>query len=144
MSQTSSQQNYKALLKLPLVKDILKACKRLENENHKLIKKNKKLRDKNHFLKKFITTFPEFRYGYRENSIRIPNIPIKDSDIFAYPLFGDRFDTIANRYYGDSNLWWIIAKANEISNGKLSPDPLKKLRIPTEIDDIIEAINNSN
>jgi len=74
----------------------------------------------------------------------IPNIPIKDSDIFAYPLFGDRFDTIANRYYGDSNLWWIIAKANEISNGKLSPDPLKKLRIPTEIDDIIEAINNSN
>ena len=74
----------------------------------------------------------------------VPNIPIRDTDIFAYPLYGDRFDTIANRYYGDPNLWWIIAKANEISNGKISPDPLKKLRIPTEIDDIIESINNAN
>ena len=74
----------------------------------------------------------------------IPNVPIKDTDIFVYPLYGDRFDTIAQRYYNDSNLWWIIAKANEISNGKISPDPLKKLRIPTEIDDIIESINNAN
>ena len=74
----------------------------------------------------------------------IPNIPIKDTDIFIYPLYGDRFDTLANRYYEDSNLWWIIAKANEISNGKISPNPEKKLRIPTEIDDILESITNSN
>ena len=74
----------------------------------------------------------------------VPNVPIKDSDIFVYPLYGDRFDTLAQRYYQDPTLWWIIAKANEISNGKISPDPEKKLRIPTEIDDIIESINNAN
>ena len=74
----------------------------------------------------------------------VPNIPIKDSDIFVYPVYGDRFDTIAYRYYGDSNLWWIIAKANELSKGKLSPDPEFKLRIPTEIDDILESIVSSN
>ena len=28
----------------------------------------------------------------------IPNVPIKDSDIFVYPLYGDRFDTLAQRY----------------------------------------------
>ena len=50
----------------------------------------------------------------------VPNIPIKDSDIFIYPLYGDRFDTLAQRYYEDSNLWWIIAKANEIGNGKIA------------------------
>jgi len=74
----------------------------------------------------------------------IPNIPIKDTDIFAYPIFGDRFDTMAQRYYNDSNLWWIIAKANELSNGQISPDPLKKLRIPTEIDEILQSISNAN
>lgn len=74
----------------------------------------------------------------------VPNVPIKDSDIFVYPLYGDRFDTLAQRYYQDPTLWWIIAKANEIGNGKISPNPEVKLRIPTEIDDILESIDNSN
>ncbi len=74
----------------------------------------------------------------------VPNVPIKDSDIFVYPVYGDRFDTMAQRYYNDSTLWWIIAKANELSKGQISPDPLKKLRIPTEIDDILESVQKSN
>ena len=74
----------------------------------------------------------------------VPNIPIKDSDIFVYPVYGDRFDIMAQRYYNDSNLWWIIAKANELSKGHISPNPEIKLRIPTEIDDILEAVNISN
>jgi|TARA_R100000030_G_scaffold31429_1_gene23063 hypothetical protein len=74
----------------------------------------------------------------------VPNIPIKDSDIFVYPVFGDRFDTLAQRYYEDSNLWWIIAKANELSRGNIAPDPTKKIRIPTVIDDILEAVQQSN
>ena len=77
-------------------------------------------------------------------SSMVPNIPIKDTDIFVYPLYGDRLDTIANRHYGDSNLWWIIAKANEVGKGKLAPDPLKKIRIPTEIDDILNLVIQSN
>ena len=74
----------------------------------------------------------------------VPNVPIKDSDIFVYPIYGDRFETIAQRYYNDSTLWWIIAKANELSRGEISPDPLKKIRIPTEIDDILESVQKSN
>jgi len=58
----------------------------------------------------------------------VPNIPIKDSDIFVYPVFGDRFDTLAQRYYEDSNLWCIIAKANELSRGNIAPDPTKKIK----------------
>ena len=52
----------------------------------------------------------------------VPNIPIKDTDVFLYPIFGDRLDTIAQRFYGDANLWWIIAKANEIGNGQIGLD----------------------
>ena len=74
----------------------------------------------------------------------VPNVPIKDSDIFVYPIYGDRFETIAQRYYNDSSLWWIIAKANELSKGQISADPLKKIRIPTEIDDILESVQKSN
>ena len=74
----------------------------------------------------------------------VPNVPIKDSDIFVYPIYGDIFDTIAQRYYNDSSLWWIIAKANELSKGQISADPLKKIRIPTEIDDILESVQKSN
>jgi len=74
----------------------------------------------------------------------VPNVPIKDTDIFVYPLYGDRLETLANRYYGDSTLWWIIAKANEIGKGKIGVDPEKKLRIPTEIGDIIELVENNN
>ena len=74
----------------------------------------------------------------------VPNIPIKDSDIFVYPVYGDRFDTIAQRYYNDSTLWWIIAKANELGKGQIGLDPEKKIRIPTEIGDIIELVENSN
>ena len=74
----------------------------------------------------------------------VPNIPIRDTDIFVFPLYGDRFDTLAQRYYEDSNLWWIIAKANELSRGNIAPDPTKKIRIPTVIDDILEAVQQSN
>ena len=74
----------------------------------------------------------------------VPNIPIKDTDIFAYPIYGDRYDTMAQRYYENSNLWWIIAKANEISDGRIAPDPLVKLRIPTEIEDILQSISEAN
>tara|TARA_Y100000593_G_scaffold55696_1_gene104126 strand:- start:4888 stop:5181 length:294 start_codon:yes stop_codon:yes gene_type:complete len=74
----------------------------------------------------------------------VPNIPIKDTDIFLYPIFGDRLDTIAQRMYGDANLWWIIAKANEIGNGQIGLDLEKKLRIPTEIGDIIDLTEGNN
>ena len=74
----------------------------------------------------------------------VPNIPIKDSDIFVYPIYGDRFDTLAQRYYNDSNLWWIIAKANEIGKGQIGLSPDKKVRIPTVIEDILESVNRSN
>tara|TARA_B100001113_G_scaffold34490_1_gene24504 strand:- start:4878 stop:5156 length:279 start_codon:yes stop_codon:yes gene_type:complete len=70
----------------------------------------------------------------------IPNIPIKDGDKFIKPTVGDRLDILAQRYYGDSNLWWVIAKANEISKGQIGLDPEKMIRIPTDIDSIINSI----
>ena len=70
----------------------------------------------------------------------VKNIPISDSDQFIFPIIGDRLDTLAQRYYGDSNLWWIIAKANEISRGQIGLDPEKVIRIPGDIERILNNI----
>jgi len=67
----------------------------------------------------------------------VPNIPITDGDQFVFPFDGDRLDSLAQRYYGDSNLWWIIAKANNINNGQIGLDPEKMIRIPGDISKII-------
>ena len=61
----------------------------------------------------------------------VKDIPLKDSDKFVFPLDGERFDSLAQKYYGDSNLWWIIAKANDMSTNNIPAG--KVLRIPANI-----------
>jgi len=41
----------------------------------------------------------------------IPELP---EDIMVMTQDGDRFDLLAHQYYGDSSLWWYIAKANKM------------------------------
>ena len=75
---------------------------------------------------------------YRPTIVR--GIPLRDSDKFIYPRDGDRLDTLAQQHYGDSNLWWIIAKANNINNGSIGLEPEKRIRIPTEIQLILDSV----
>ena len=72
-----------------------------------------------------------------------PEILVSDGDIFIYPTDGDRLDTLAHKYYGNTTLWWVIAKANGLK-GKpaLSADEI--IRIPGNITDIIEKFVNIN
>ena len=72
-----------------------------------------------------------------------PNIPISDSDQFIYPLFGERLDSLANKYYGDPNLWWIISKANGLK-GVINIPKDTQIRIPGEVDKILEDFRNLN
>ena len=72
-----------------------------------------------------------------------PKIPIKDSDIFIYPKFGDRLDNLAHKYYDDVSLWWIIAKANGIVGRSVIPTATL-LRIPSNIAGIIGKFKELN
>ena len=38
----------------------------------------------------------------------------KDSDMYFLATEGDRCDNLANRFYGDSKLWWLIARENNL------------------------------
>jgi len=88
----------------------------------------------------------------RENGDRVysytlyPKIPIKNSDIFITPTYGTRLDVLANKYYGDTSLWWIIAQANGIKGftALYSKNYEGQLRIPTQTQDIINEFDSMN
>ena len=75
-----------------------------------------------------------------------PKIAVKNSDIFITPTYGDRLENLANDYYQDPSLWWIIAQANGIKGfTALYPKNFKgELRIPTQIQDIINEFQSMN
>jgi|TARA_B100002003_G_C13737306_1_gene367948 hypothetical protein len=73
-----------------------------------------------------------------------PDIRIADGDIFVYPIDGDRVENLAYRHYGDTTLWWIIAKANDIRDGSFALSPTEKLRIPKNISQIISDLRSIN
>ena len=74
-----------------------------------------------------------------------PNIPLSENDIYVITTIGDRLDSLAYSYYRDSTLWWIIAAANNnITNGALYPQPGTQLRIPSDINNILNLVNQFN
>ena len=77
------------------------------------------------------------------NTTFYPSIPIDDSDQFIYTKFGDRVDALANEYYGDVTLWWIISKANGIK-GQAGLKPGQLLRIPGQVDEILSNFRDLN
>jgi hypothetical protein len=57
-------------------------------------------------------------------------IPKSDQDLYIAIQTGDRLDSIANEYLGDSSLWYIIAAANNIHDPSFTLDDGTVLRIP--------------
>jgi phage tail protein X len=70
-----------------------------------------------------------------------PNIPLSSTDVYVMSETGDRLDTLASQYYGDSSLWWIIACANNIHNAHLGLADGTILRIPQNYRQIISNFN---
>jgi phage tail protein X len=64
--------------------------------------------------------------------IKYPNIPLSVDDIYAITIDGDRLDLIANQFYNDVDLWWIISTANPdiIRRDSFNLRPGLQIRIP--------------
>ena len=56
------------------------------------------------------------------------NVPVSDNDIYIITQYGDRLDLLAHQFYGDVNLWWYIARANNVFTFNV-PENIQ-LRIP--------------
>lgn len=77
-------------------------------------------------------------------TVEYPIIVPSDTDIQVPSNETDYLDTLAYKYYGDPTLYWIIARANKIGKGRMSVDPGLILRIPTNVNDLINQFNQLN
>jgi hypothetical protein len=74
-----------------------------------------------------------------------PNIPLNENDSYVVTTVGDRLDYLAYIYYGDSELWWVISVANNnATNGSIFPIPGTQLRIPADLNGILNLFNTFN
>jgi hypothetical protein len=73
-----------------------------------------------------------------------PDIAPKDSDNYIIAVLGDRFDLIANDFYQDPSLWWIIPAANNLPGDSIFATPGMQLRIPSDIQTILNSYNREN
>jgi len=79
--------------------------------------------------------------GNRSSGIvpRYPNIPLSFEDNYFITTEGDRMDILAQQFYKDSTLWWVISIANpSINQGSYFIKPGTQIRIPQNIDIIIQ------
>ena len=76
---------------------------------------------------------------------KYPNIPLSETDEYVITTVGDRLDSLAYSYYRDSTLWWVIAMANNnATRGSLFPIPGTQLRIPTDINSVLDLFGKFN
>ena len=87
-------------------------------------------------------------------TVRYPEVPLSPNDIYVYTTQGDRFDVLAQQYYGDSSLWWVISIANTGNagagtlvslpqNSLVIPEGIQ-IRIPSNYTNIIRNFNAIN
>ena len=61
----------------------------------------------------------------------LPEVPVQQDDITYEVIGGDRIDNLANRFYGDPVLWWVIAVANDIELPPFGLHPGARIRVPS-------------
>lgn len=66
------------------------------------------------------------------------NIPLSNTDLYVNTTVGDRYDLLAQQFYGDSTLWWIIPMANnQLVKDSLFPPVGLTIRIPSNVGNIV-------
>lgn len=75
----------------------------------------------------------------------LPVIPVTDRDTYIVTTSPERLDKLAQTFYGDTALWWVIAAANGLGKGSFIVPSNRDLRIPASanFDDIITEFNTT-
>lgn len=73
-----------------------------------------------------------------------PPIPFNNDDAYVITNETDYLDNLAFKYYKNPSLWWILAQANGIGKGKMSVEAGTQLRVPVNVNSIINTYNSYN
>lgn len=90
-----------------------------------------------------IKTEQNTKINYIE-SVIYPKILPTDNDLYIISDNADRLDLLANKYYGDKNLWWVIAVANNLNDASLHIGDGIQLRIPSNLSRILNDLEKIN
>lgn len=72
-------------------------------------------------------------------------VPESVDDYYVISTTGDRFDILAQEYYRDSKLWYIIAAANPaVRRDALFIEPGIQIRIPLPLSRVLTELNAEN
>ena len=79
------------------------------------------------------------------STTKYPEVAFSDNDLYVVTEVGDRYDLLANQYYGDPTLWWAISSANygSLQNSYYPPIGVQ-LRIPANIQGLISNFESEN
>jgi hypothetical protein len=92
---------------------------------------------------KISQTFYNNKRAYK--TVRYPEIPLSENDIYVISQAGDRFDILANEYYSDPTLWWVISISNQnLLQNSLSIPEGQQIRIPNNLSSILFNFENIN
>ena len=84
-----------------------------------------------------------FQGPFYYKNVKYPEIPLDNTDIYVITTRGDRFDTLANQFYGDKSLWWVISSANQsLPQNSLFIPQGTQLRIPRNFSDVVRRFDN--
>ena len=79
-------------------------------------------------------------------ALKYPDISLSINDIYIITTSGDRLDSLANQFYKDVDLWWIIATANPnvVRRDSFNLKGGLEIRIPANKDEIIQNFSDLN
>ena len=79
-------------------------------------------------------------------ALKYPSMPRSSEDIYVITTDGDRLDLLANQFYQDVDMLWIIATANPgiIKRDTFNLTPGLEIRIPTDTQSIMQNFESLN
>ena len=79
-------------------------------------------------------------------ALKYPEIPLSINDLYVITNDGDRLDLLANQFYQDVDMWWIIATANPgvVKRDTFNLKPGLEIQIPTNQQDIMQEFEELN
>ena len=73
-----------------------------------------------------------------------PSVTLSNEDYYIIARDQDRMDLVAQDYFGDSTLWWVIAMANDLPGDTMYPPLGFQLRIPSNASRAIDQFEQLN
>ena len=86
-------------------------------------------------MSRYEKTSKKFNLNTRKKSYRTTiysKVPERNDDMYFIAQEGDRCDNLAFRFYGNTELWWFIARVNNLIGNNIPAGT--SLRIPVSID----------